>query len=94
MVFRRTVFGLTTAGPHQNRKLRHRLDLGFPILGDPSRTLHQQFDLWLEDRGHAMPGIIFLNEDGGVAKIHRVRYPGQRQERRILRELRRISGSD
>ncbi|MFB6262450.1 MAG: redoxin domain-containing protein [Bradymonadaceae bacterium] len=86
------VFGLTTAGTHRNEQLRQKLGLDFPILSDPSRKLHRELDLWLDERGYAMPGVIYLDESGEVADIHRGRYPGQPQEQCILQRLSQISG--
>ncbi len=85
------VFGLNTASPDANRRLQQKLDLAFPVLTDPKRDLHDELDLWLDEQGHAMPGIIFVDEDGRIADIHRGRYPGQKQGRYILHKLAQIS---
>lgn len=85
------VFGLTSADARTNRRLAEDLGLGFPILGDPSRQLHRSLTLWMERRGHAMPGVIFLDEQGQVRKVHRGRYPGRSQTGFILETLSVLS---
>ena len=85
------VVGLTTADAATNTQLRRKLRLDFPILGDPSKALHEKLNLWLDGQGHAMPAIIFLDEQGDVVKLHRGRYPGQRQSAYILKTLQQIS---
>lgn len=85
------VFGLTTAAAERNRKLTGLLGIGFPILGDPSKEVHKSFNMWMADDCHAMPGVIFLDEDGKVTDVHRGRYPGQPQGGYILERLGEIS---
>ncbi|MFB6372100.1 MAG: peroxiredoxin family protein [Bradymonadaceae bacterium] len=86
-----SVVGLTTADAETNAELRRKLRLDFPILGDPSKSLHKKLNLWIAGQGHAMPGVIFLDDDGDIAKIHRGRYPGQKQAGYILKNLQKLS---
>lgn len=86
------VFGLTTASPEAAEALRHKLGLGFPILSDPDHRLHTQVGLWKGcGGGKAVPGIVYLGEDGEVAKVDKGRYPGQPQGDRIIETLSRLS---
>jgi peroxiredoxin len=85
------VFGLSTSEAKTNRQLQNRLELGFPILGDADKSLHRGLEMWVDRRGHAMPGVIYLDEEGRIAKVHRGRYPGQNQTDCILDTLDRIS---
>lgn len=85
------VFGLSTSDAETNRRLQNRLELGFPILGDADKSLHRGLEMWVERRGHAMPGVIYLDEEGNIAKVHRGRYPGQNQTDCILDTLDRIA---
>lgn len=85
------VFGLSTSDAKANRQLQNRLELGFPILGDSDKSLHRGLEMWMAERGHAMPGVIYLDEQGNIAKVHRGRYPGQNQTDCILDTLDRIA---
>lgn len=85
------VYGLSAANTGTNAKLRRKLRLDFPILSDPSKSLHKKLNLWVANQGHAMPGVIFLDEEGDIAKIHRGRYPGQKQGGYILNNLKKLS---
>lgn len=84
------VFGLTTAEPSKNRRLVGSLGLNFPVLSDASKDLHERFGLWLDQKCHAMPGVIFLNADGEPVKVHKGRYPESPQDSMILRTLQGI----
>lgn len=85
------VVGLTTAQPKRNRKLMEQLDLQFPILSDTSRDLHERLGMWREGSCHAIPGVVFLDESGGITKVHRGRYPGAPQDEFVLDTLRALS---
>lgn len=85
------VVGLTTAEAKTNRRLTERLDLGFPILGEPSKRLHKRLGLWRPDDCHAIPGVVFLDESGTIKDVHRGRYPGKPQGEFILDTLRNLS---
>lgn len=85
------VFGLSTADAAKNRQLVRQLELNFPIVSDVDRDLLERFGLWLDGRGHAMPGVIFLNADGEPVKVHRGRYPGDPQDAMILGALEELA---
>jgi peroxiredoxin len=82
------VFGLSAGDLQTNRRLARKLGLDFPIASDPGHKALDELGLWLPERGHAMPGVIFLDEDGEVESIHKGRYPGKPQEELILERLR------
>ncbi|MFW5966788.1 MAG: peroxiredoxin family protein [Persicimonas sp.] len=81
------VYGLSTSEPAANQRLMQEKRLGFPVLTDVDRSLHREVGLWSDERGHAVPGVVFLDEDGQVRDVHRGRYPNQPQEGMILKRL-------
>lgn len=85
------VVGLTTAVPEQNRRLRQKLGLQFPILSDTSKDFHRRLDMWRDGACHAIPGVVFLDESGDIVKVHRGRYPGKPQDEFVLDTLRKLS---
>lgn len=84
------VVGLTTAAPDDNRRLAEELELNFPVLSDRSRRFVKRLGLWQPGACHPVPGVVFLDESGDIAKVHRGRYPGKRQGAFILDALNNL----
>lgn len=86
------VFGMTASDAETNDKLQKKLELNFPVVGNPDGDLLRQMGLWNHDAERPIPGVIYLDEQGKVVDVYRGRYPGKSQTGRILRKLHAISG--
>jgi len=86
-----TVVGLSTADPETNGKLADKLELRFPILSDASRELHERLEMWSDQNCHAIPGVVFIDESGEIADVHRGRYPGKPQDEFVLDRLESLT---
>lgn len=85
------VVGLSTEDAGTNRMIMKDLGLGFPILGEPSARLLERLGMWIRDKGHPMPGVIFLDACGDVAARQLGRRPGVSQDAMILETLRKLA---
>jgi len=86
------VFGMTASDARTNDKLQKKLELKFPVVGNPDGDLLRQMGLWNHDADRPIPGVIYLDEQGKVVDVYRGRYPGKSQTGRILHKLHAISG--
>ncbi|MGM0558464.1 MAG: peroxiredoxin family protein [Myxococcota bacterium] len=85
------IVGLSTADAETNKRLADKLGLNFPILGDPSRELLKDVELYREGACHATPGVIFVDDNGKIASVRKGRYPGKSQDEMILQTLGRLN---
>jgi peroxiredoxin len=87
------VFGMTASDASTNHKLQRKLELSFPVVGDPDGQYLRKMGLWNHEAERPIPGVIYLNEQGEAVDVYRGRYPGKSQTGRILRKLQTIGSS-
>lgn len=85
------IVGLSTGSADTNRHMMRKLNLEFPVLSTTSDQFLRDVRLSRDRSERAIPGVVFLNEQGNIAKVHRGRYPGKPQEKYILRTLQKLS---
>lgn len=79
---------LTDHTPERNLAFVHKTRTPFPVLADPDHDQLAEWGLYRSGMNHPVPGVVFLDENGEVVKIHRGRYPGRDQGDMILETLR------
>lgn len=78
------VVGLSTEDAGTNRMIMEKHGLGFPVLGEPSAALLERLGFWWSEMGHPMPGLVFLDRCGNVARRVFGRRPGWSQDDIII----------
>lgn len=84
------VFGLSADKPEANQRLMDQRQIGFPVLSDADPSVLCELGLWDDKRDHAIPGVVFVDEDGQIEHVHRGRYPDRPQTQMILERLERM----